>query len=311
MWSATGTMPDGSSPPSMSGPDRPGRPLGGRKPLFLSLIAAAALSGCATAPGPASPALPGSVARFLDRNGWDLSGYESSDIASLDGFFFHRRTYASPAPPERVWNAYMTLDPSEAWNTPRTRPGVLWDPAAARMYRPPDPAPAFSVGQVYVIEIKILGFLRIPASFRITRIDEPELLIEFVYLERNLSNGVQRLRFLERAGPGGGRSTVIEHTTWYRSGRSFRDRALYGPVHARIIDGFHEGVFRRSGLPLETGAVTVTVYADSAVQGTLEVLPSAGVDARKGFEYVPGLWRFEASAADGSAGSLYIEIEDR
>lgn len=228
-----------------------GRPRVGWVSLFLSMAAAAILSGCATAPGPASPALPGSVARFLDRNGWDLSGYESSDIASLDGFFFHDRTYTSPAPPEQVWNAYVTLDPSEAWRTPRTRPGVVWDPAAARMYRPPDPAPAFAAGQVYVIELRILGFFRIPASFRITRIDELERVMEFVYLERNLSNGVQRLRFLEQTGPGGSRSTTISHSTWYRSGRAFRDRALYGPFHTRIIDAFHSGVFLRAGLSLQ------------------------------------------------------------
>ncbi len=62
---------------------------------------------------------------------------------------------------------------------------------------------------------------------------------------------------------------------------------------------------------LDSGSVTVTVYADAVSQGTLEVPASGAVDAQKRFDYVPGLWRFEAVAADGSSGSLYVEIEDR
>lgn len=62
---------------------------------------------------------------------------------------------------------------------------------------------------------------------------------------------------------------------------------------------------------LDSGSVTVRVYADSAVQGALDIVPAASVSERKTFEYAPGLWRFEAEASDGSAGSLYIEIEDR
>lgn len=128
---------------------------------------------------------------------------------------------------------------------------MVWDPSRSRLYAPGETAPPFSPGQVLVLDVRILGPLRIPASFRITRIDEPGRLIEFVYLKRNLSNGVQRIRFLERAGPEGGRSTVIVHSTWYRSGRPFRDRSLYGPIHARIIDAFHAEVFRRNGLPFD------------------------------------------------------------
>lgn len=63
---------------------------------------------------------------------------------------------------------------------------------------------------------------------------------------------------------------------------------------------------------LDAGSVTVTVYADDvAREEPLSVFPAASVSARKTFDYAPGLWRFEAVAADGSSGSLYVEIEDR
>ncbi len=63
---------------------------------------------------------------------------------------------------------------------------------------------------------------------------------------------------------------------------------------------------------LAAGSVTVTVYADDvAREEPLSVSPAASVNARRTFDYAPGLWRFEAEAADGSSGSLYIEIEDR
>lgn len=252
------TLPE-FDPPSMPGPDprrgagpstrTPGRLLFGARRGGLLLLAAAVQIGCATAP--AGRGLPSSVERFLDRNGWDLDGYESSDLESLDGYFFHNRSYSSPAPSEIVWKAYASLEPSEAWNTSRTRPGVVWDPSGSRLYAPDETAPPFAAGQILVLDVRIFGPFRIPASFRITRIDEPERLIEFVYLKRNLSNGVQRIRFLDRTGQGGSPCTVIVHSTWYRSGRPFRDKSLYGPIHTRIIDAFHAGVFRRSGLPLD------------------------------------------------------------
>ncbi len=226
-----------------------GRLRTGARRTGFALLAAAVLAGCATAP--AGRGLPPSVERFLDRNGWDLAGYESSDLESPAGYFFHDRSYSSPAPPDLVWKAYTALEPSAAWKTSRTRPGVVWDPSGSRLYAAGETAPPFSPGQVLVLDVRIFGPFRIPASFRITRIDEPERLIEFVYLKRNLSNGVQRIRFLERAGPDGSPSTVIVHSTWYRSGRPFRDRSLYGPIHARIIDAFHAGVFRNSGLTLD------------------------------------------------------------
>lgn len=189
---------------------------------------------------------------FLDRNGWDLPALRLSSISDLGTFQTHRRIYVVAAPPAEVWEAYASAAPLAAWGTALTRFGVAWDPVSARLYTSGDASvPSFAVHQIYVLEVRVAGFLRIPAAFEITRLDPRERRIEFVYLEDNVSNGLQRLYFTGLRDAEGRAFTMIEHVTWYRSGRAFRDRRLYARFHARIIDAFHESILNVRALAYE------------------------------------------------------------
>jgi len=223
--------------------------------LWISRLAALgavlyvlAVCGCATPPGPARDVTPATVQGFLDKYGLDFSLYKQSDFSDPERFFLHRRLYVVQAPLEKLWEVYVSINPLVAWETPRTHFGIVWDPASARRYRARDASiPSFCIGQIYILELLLTGFYRIPVAFEISRIDKTEHVIEFVYLKNNVSSGRQVLRFTESQDSEGRTFSLIEHTTWYRSGKTFRDKYLYAPFHDKIIDAYHRQILRSGG----------------------------------------------------------------
>lgn len=212
------------------------------------LLLPAALLGCATSPARSGDGVPGTVRAFLDSGGWDLSAYENSEVSDLGRYYRHVRRYAVNAPADLLWSLYTSADPRDAWRTERTRFGVVWDPVAGRLFRKDDEGvPRFAVGQVYALELEVAGFLRMPVAFRITEMDGDSRTLEFVYLKRNKSNGLQRISFHEAVDSRGEPFSVIEHSTWYKSGARLRDKRLYARFHSAIIDGFHQGMARAAG----------------------------------------------------------------
>jgi hypothetical protein len=195
--------------------------------------------------------LPDVVRDFLETNGWDLDSYADSDLSDLSIYQSHVRRYASSADTMRIWEHYRSSKPDEAWDTGMTRLGVAWDPSAKRLFMPEDEDPeVFREGQVYVLELRLLGFYRLPVAFRIARLDQSSRIIEFVYLRVNKSNGLQRIVF--NSGPDGrnGPTTIIEHSSWFRSDNPGRDSFLYRPFHEAFIDAFHRSLTRSGGYDL-------------------------------------------------------------
>lgn len=204
-----------------------------------------ALDSCASLSRPAGKAFPPTVKAFLDTNGPNLATYEESDVHELAAFFRFDRRYLARARLEQVWAHYVTIDPRVAWKTDMTTLGAVYDPEQDRLFgSASEDLPRFAAGQTFVLELTVAGFLKLPVAFRITGIRPSEHVIEFVYLKKNLSNGFQRISFLD-AGDGQGRAyTVIDHESWFRSGHDFRDHFLYAAFHEAIIDAFHWAVLR-------------------------------------------------------------------
>ncbi len=226
---------------------------------ILALALALALASCASAPGSArtgadgafAPAVPSTVRSFLDDNGWDLGSYSLSDLSDLGRYRAHLRRYEVAAGADELWAAYRRTPPAEAWTTPMTAFGAAWDPDRGALVEPPGhELAAFAPGQVFALELTVAGIARLPAAFRMSRIDDHSRVIEFVYLEKNKSNGMQCLSFRDIASMDGSPRCVIEHASWYSSGNAFRDRRLYAPFHARILDAFHRNVLARAGFRL-------------------------------------------------------------
>jgi hypothetical protein len=195
--------------------------------------------------------LPDVVRDFLETNGWNLDSYADSNLSDLSIYQSHVRRYAGNTDTLRIWEHYRSTKPDEAWDTGMTRLGVAWDPSVQRLYMSEDEElGAFLEGQVYVLELRLLGFYRLPVAFRIARLDQSSRIIEFVYLRVNKSNGLQRIVFI--SGPDGrnGPTTIIEHSSWFRSGNPGRDSFLYRPFHEAFIDAFHRSLARSGGYAL-------------------------------------------------------------
>jgi hypothetical protein len=195
--------------------------------------------------------LPEVVRDFLETNGWNLDSYADSDLTDLSIYQSHVRRYAGSADTMRIWEHYRSTKPDHAWDTGMTRLGIAWDPSVQRLFMPEDEdLEAFLEGQVYVLELRLLGFYRLPVAFRIAKLDQSSRIIEFVYLRVNKSNGLQRIVF--NSGPEGqnGPTTIIEHSSWFRSDNPGRDSFLYRPFHEAFIDAFHRSLARSGGYGL-------------------------------------------------------------
>ena len=236
--------------------------------LLLPLVVCLVLSiaGCASSPPKALSRiegdgsvtedsriakLPDVVWDFLETNGWNLDSYADSDLSDLSRYQTHVRRYECDADVGSIWEHYRWAKPDEAWDTRMTRLGIAWDPSVQRYFAPEDgDLEAFLEGQVYVLELRLLGFYRLPVAFRIARLDQSSRIIEFVYLRKNKSNGLQHIVF--NSGPEGrnGPTTIIEHSSWFRSENPGRDSLLYRPFHVAFIDAFHRSLARSGGYAL-------------------------------------------------------------
>ena len=233
-------------------------------PLILCLVLS--IAGCATSPPTVLPqaevdgfatqdsrtaSLPAVVRDFLETNGWNLDSYADSDLSDLSRYQSHVRRYESDVDAGSIWAHYRSAKPDKAWDTGMTRLGLAWDPSVRRFFTSGDGnLEAFLEGQVYVLELRLLGFYRLPVAFRIARLDQSSRIIEFVYLRVNKSNGLQRIVF--NSGPEGryGSTTIIEHSSWFRSESPSRDSLLYRPFHEAFIDAFHRSLARSGGYAL-------------------------------------------------------------
>ncbi len=220
-------------------------------PLGLGLLfGLIAFDSCASLSTGAGKVLPPTVKAFLETNGPNLGAYEESDVHELAAYYRFDRRYLAKASLEQVWAHYLMIDPRVAWRTDMTSFGVVYDPGQDRLYgSASEDLPRFAVGQTFVLELTLAGFLKIPVAFRISGIKPSEHVIEFVYLKKNLSNGLQRISFLAAQDGKGRAHTVIDHESWFRSGHDFRDHFLYTAFHEAIIDAFHWSVLRAGRIP--------------------------------------------------------------
>ena len=195
--------------------------------------------------------LPEVVRNFLDNNGWDLDSYADSDLSDLSRYQSHVRRYECDVDAYSLWEHYRSTKPDDAWDTGMTRLGIAWDPSVRRFFTSGDrDLEAFLEGQVYVLELRLLGFYRLPVAFRIARLDQSSRVIEFVYLQVNKSNGLQRIVFNSGPDSRNGSTTIIEHSSWFRSESPGRDSFLYRPFHEAFIDAFHRSLARSGGYSL-------------------------------------------------------------
>lgn len=214
--------------------------------LIFLLIGSFLSVSCATT----ADSIPTSVKETLSSVDWDLSQLQRSEIGDLALFHQLTRYYLVSEPADKVWNCYRNNDLSAGWRGPIGRFGALYDPYSGVLYTPgKGPIPRIRTDQIVFLDLLIEAFMHITAVFQISDIDDDLKLIEFTYLEQNITHGRQEIRIFPVQSDGKSMS-LVRHRTWYRSQSKIRDRFFYAPYHTQTIDEYHFRIAMMNDLPL-------------------------------------------------------------
>ncbi len=188
--------------------------------------------------------MPNTVARYLNRNGYDFGKYYVSSLSHMRSFNYHERGYMVYEDLEKVWKAYTETEPRIAFDGRIIDFGLLYDPEASTVYTSEDVSPFFAKGQIYILNLKVLGFYNFPIAFQVSKIDSRSKMFEFIYMQKNIVNGVQRVYFYSFFDEYGHPVTKIRHISFFKSSSGFLDKILYPQFHQQTIDDFHKSIFR-------------------------------------------------------------------
>jgi hypothetical protein len=157
----------------------------------------------------------------------------------LSNYLLHEKVYKVPHPPEKVWQHYMTANPNKVWNGKMLSFGLMVSKHDGLTMYVDEEYSAAKVGQVFYINLSILGgLIKVAVAHEIIAIEPEKKYFELSYVEGSKSFGKQRIAFF---GTDDG-NTRIEHTTYYKSDSNFRDRYIYPFFHTRAIGEYHQNM---------------------------------------------------------------------
>ncbi len=178
--------------------------------------------------------------------------YKLDDFASLkcfcketqaaELFHHHVKTFHVNHPVNKVWEAYKTTPPKQAWCGSMLQFGLQYCRKQNKFSYIDDDFKEALVGQIIFIRVKVLGGLaKIAVGHEITAINNEETYMETSYLMKGKSIGSQRVYFEEDENG----HTKITHHTIYKSNSAFRDKYLYPLLHTKAIKEFHHNIWKQ------------------------------------------------------------------
>ena len=154
------------------------------------------------------------------------------------GFKTDERIYRVKSSLEKVWQHYIRTNPGDAWNGKKVSFGLLLSKKEKKVVYEGESVSRIDTGQVIYLNLKILnGLANLATVFEFTSVDEINKTLEFSYVNGNITQGSQNLKFTETQKG----YTEIIHTTHFKSNSTLRDR-VYPFFHARIINDFHRNM---------------------------------------------------------------------
>ena len=162
------------------------------------------------------------------------------NICSRD-YHVHEKEYSFDRNCETVWKHYVDTDPGKGWSTGIISTELIYSKSSKSYSYSGDANDGLQVGQVLFLNLQFLfGEYDLAMAFEITSIDQSTSTLEFSYIDKNYTKGKQVIRF-EKLDDN---STLIHHTSYYKSSSSFRDHFLYPFFHKMVINGFHKNMSR-------------------------------------------------------------------
>ncbi|QIA09049.1 hypothetical protein [Draconibacterium halophilum] len=158
--------------------------------------------------------------------------------ASTIGFRFHEREYVVKDSLAKVWSHYVHTNPSIAWNASRFSFGMLFSKSNNQLIYRNGHVDGIDPGQVIYLNLSVLKIKKLATAFEITTVDNKGKVIEFSYVEDNITHGKQQLSFSQtRKG-----FTKITHRTYFKSESVLRDHFLYPYFHTRLTNTYHRNM---------------------------------------------------------------------
>lgn len=157
----------------------------------------------------------------------------------LSRFLIHQVDYKVSYPLEKVWRHYLTANPGKVWNGKILSFGLMVSKYDGEIMYADEAYSAAKVGQVFYINLNILGgLIKLPVAHEIIAIEPEKNYFELSYVEGRKNLGKQRIAF-SKASNG---NTEIVHTTYYRSDSKFRDTYIYPFFHSKAIGEWHQNM---------------------------------------------------------------------
>ena len=157
----------------------------------------------------------------------------------LSKFLIHQVDYKVPHALQKVWQHYMSANPAEVWNGKMLSFGLMVSKFDGEIMYADEEYSAAKVGQVFYINLNILGgIIKLPVAHEIIAIESEKNYFELSYVEGRKNIGKQRIAFSESSDG----NTEIVHTTYYKSNSKFRDRYIYPFFHSKAIGEWHQNM---------------------------------------------------------------------
>ena len=158
-----------------------------------------------------------------------------------EDFNQHVKSYELNATVEKLWKAYTQIPPRVSWCGRKLCFSFSYNQSTKKFHYPNDHYDGLKESQLIFIEVRFLfGLIKLAVTHQVNKISEKAKTIKLCYMEGGASSGSQILSF-ERISDD---KTRVTHRTYYKSNSNFRDKYLYPFLHERIINQFHQNVFR-------------------------------------------------------------------
>lgn len=159
--------------------------------------------------------------------------------SKIEGYKVHTKKYFLRDSPIKVWLYYLDSNPGDSWNGKKVSFGMLFSKKDKRVVYSDESISQIDTGQVVYLNVKLLkGIANLATAFEVITIDKKKRMLEFSYIEGNITIGKQCLQFTKTHKG----YTRIIHTSFYKSSSAFRDRFLYPFFHNKISNDFHRNM---------------------------------------------------------------------
>ena len=140
---------------------------------------------------------------------------------------------------EKVFNHYLTANPSKAWSGGKLVGfGFGLDKNTDEVFYPGADYPGAKEGQVLYIYMSFWGLKKIAVAQELIKIDPENHTIIFSYVEGGMTSGMQVMQFSSSTE----NRTKIVHTSYFKGVSAFRDKYLYPYFHSKVVGKFHENL---------------------------------------------------------------------